>query len=985
MHPVLRCLVRHHLPHRTRLDLIGTWPPSLIEAGGRLAAAGIILVEANSRTRTVLLHHPSLDGPTVAHCFCSALEGLPLPELPQAEPPPAKPKKGRILARGTNEAPVEVEEDGLPEGLSILTPGEALERLKSKESGLEADEVDAARAVAGHNMVPQPAGRTAADILRSQVSNLPVALLVGSAVLSLATGGIVDAVVTLTVIGINTAIGFTTENSTERLIRRLSRPVEHHANVLRGGRAERIAASEVVPGDILILAPGMVVAADARLIDARDLTLDESALTGESLPVEKTMAALVAPPKAVAERTNLVHAGTVVTGGDGLAVVFSTGLRTEAARTRILIGRARAPRPLIEEKLETLSGRLALACIGASSLLLVGSLLRGEPLVRAIKSAIALAVAAIPEGLPAVATTTLAIGARAMEKDNAFVRALPAIEAIGSVDTICLDKTGTLTRNEMAVVSAACAAGDFDFGPRSGPPAAVSGDMLALGEAVALCSEAEPEPRRGSATELALLDFALAVGIDIAARREALPLRAMRSRNHARRFMVTEHAEPGGAVLFVKGAPEDVLALCRQEAADGGARPLTAERRSAILALNEAYAARGLRVLAAARGQGPVGEAPPEGLTFLGLAGLADPIRAEAGEAIDLFHKAGIRTIMMTGDQPGTAFAVAEALALSRTGILRMATGPNIAALDRSALADLALSTSVFARVSPADKLRIVEALQAKGRRVAMLGDGVNDGPALRAASVGVAVGRRATSVAREVADLVLADDDLRELARAIARGRTTEDNVRNSIRFFLATNFSEILVMLAETLHGAGEGETPMELFWLNLVTDILPAMGLALAEPRGDVMTRSPRGAAEPLFHRQELESLGFDAATIATAALAGHFLALPRFGVGPRTRTVTFTTLAFAQILHAWTLRDHSRGAGRALLISEERLGASLAGALGLLALPFFIPGLRRLLGIAPATLSDMSLAAILGGASFAVSEGRRIIRVGGATRP
>lgn len=394
----------------------------------------------------------------------------------------------------------------------------------------------------------------------------------------------------------------------------------------------------------------------------------------------------------------------------------------------------------------------------------------------------------------------------------------------------------------------------------------------------------------------------------------------------------------------------------------------------------------GLRVLAAARGTGPLSEEVPESLTFLGLAGLADPIRTEAAEAIDLFHKAGIRTIMMTGDQPGTALAVAEALALSRTGVLRMSTGPEIAGLDAGALGDLALSTSVFARVSPSDKLRLVEALQAKGRRVAMLGDGVNDGPALRAASVGVAVGKRATSVAREVADLVLADDDLRELAHAIARGRATEDNIRNATRFFLATNLSEILVVLCETLHGPGEGETPMELFWLNLVTDILPAMGLALAEPRGDVMAHPPRSSDEPLFRTRELQGLALDGGSIAAAALAGHYLTRGRFGPGPRTRTVTFTSLAFGQILHAWTLRDHSGGTEQAPRLSELRLEASLAGALGLLALPFLAPSLRRLLDVAPATLTDLGLSAALGGASFALREDRRyIVRVRAAPRP
>ncbi|TCT07802.1 cation-translocating P-type ATPase [Aquabacter spiritensis] len=979
MPPAPRCRVRHHLPGRTRLDLSGPWPPDGL--GGvreRLAAAGIVLVRADPQVRSLLLTHPPREAATILSCVRRALAGEELDDPappPPAGPSPAAARPRRILAHA---APLPDAPDTDLDEMSLLAPDAVAGRLGVSASGLDAAQVTAARARAGANHLPQPVGRSGRAILLAQVSNLPVALLAGSCVLSLATGGVLDALVTLAVIGINTGIGFGTENATERLIRRLSRPVAHPASVVRAGIAASVPADDVVPGDILVLAPGMRVAADARLIEARDLTLDESTLTGESLPVEKTAAALALVPRAVAERHNLVHAGTIVTGGDGRAIVLRTGARTEAARTQLLIGRVRAPRPMIEEKLEALSGRLALGCLGASGLLLAGSLLRGEPLVAALRSAIALAVAAIPEGLPAVATTTLAIGAREMEKEKAFVRALPAIEAIGSIDTICLDKTGTLTRNEMAVVRAAGVGGAVDLEPGTPVPEAVRRDLAAFAEAVALCSEAELEPRAGSPTELALLDLAAASGLDIAVRRAALPVRALSSRNHARRFMATEHVGPSGPLVFVKGAPEDVLALCATEGGPEEARPLTDARRAEWLALNTDFAGRGLRVLAAARGAGPLGDGAPTGLAFLGLAGLADPVRAEAAEAIDLFHKAGIRTIMMTGDQAGTALAVAEALALSRTGILRMATGPDIAGLDPAALGDLALATSVFARVSPADKLRIVEALQAKGRRVAMLGDGVNDGPALRAAAVGVAVGRRATPVAREVADLVLADDDLRELARAIARGRATEDNVRNAIRFLFATNLSEIFVMLAETLHGAGEGETPMELFWLNLVTDILPALGLALAEPRGDVMDRAPRRSDAPLFDRAELQGLALDGGAIAAGALAGHFLALGRFGAGPRTRAVTFTTLAFGQILHAWALRDRSSGSPRTLRISERRLEASLGGALALLAVPFLVPGLRRLLGIAPAQLSDLGLAALLGGASFVVGEGRRIVR-------
>ncbi|MEP9349110.1 cation-transporting P-type ATPase [Xanthobacter sp. KR7-225] len=984
----ITCRVCHHLPSRTRLRLTGGWPKDWDAIARALAAAGAGLAKADPRTGSVLLNHPAgLGAAQVAAGMSAVLGGGRFPAAPLA---PAAPSAGpgaragatgpRIVARRGPPAAAgaAMSSDARLDAVLLMEPAQALARLGSAPAGLSGEQAARIRAVRGPNALPAPEGRSRREILLDQVSNLPVGLLAGSAVLSFATGGVFDAAVTLAVIAVNAGIGFATENSTETLIRRLSRPVGHPATVLRDGAPAVIPAREIVEGDVILLAPGTVVPADARLIAADALSVDESALTGESLPVDKTAAALAAVPGAVGERHNLVHGGTVVTGGGGRAVVVRTGADGEAARTRAMIGAARPPRPVTEEKLAALSTNLALGCLGASGLLLAASLARGEPLISAVRSAIALAVAAIPEGLPAVATTTLALGAKAMEKDRALVRSLPAIEAIGAIDTICLDKTGTLTWNEMAVARALAgpAALDVETLARAG----ADGDLLALCEAVALCSEAELEPRQGSATELALLDFAVAMGCDVAALRAALPLAALRNRDHRHRYMVSEHSGASdGPLLFVKGSPEDVLALCDKERVGGTERPLAPARRAALLEENERLAGDGLRVLAAARGRGAIGAAAPQGLAFLGLAGLADPVKRDAGEAIDLFHKAGIRTIMMTGDQQGTALAVARSLALSRTGVLRMASGPEIAALDQDALGTLALGTSVFARVSPADKLRIVEALQAKGRRVAMLGDGVNDGPALRAAAVGVAVGEKATAVAREVADLVLAHDDLRELARAIARGRATQDNVRNSIRFFFSTNLSEILVMLVETLHGRGEGETPMELFWLNLVTDVLPALGLALAEPRGDVMARPPNDHTAPLFDRGELASVLADGGAIAAAALTGHFLSLARSGVGPRTRTVTFTTLALAQIANAWVLRDRSPGAGEALIVSERRLEATLAGALGLLALPFLVPGLRRLLGVAPATLGDLALAGSLAGAAFAVSEGRRIVRI------
>ena len=506
---------------------------------------------------------------------------------------------------------------------------------------------------------------------------------------------------------------------------------------------------------------------------------------------------------------------------------------------------------------------------------------------------------------------------------------------------------------------------------------AANPDLLALAETVALCNEANLAAESGSATEMALLEFSAELGVDIVTLRADAPIIGLRNRNHVRHWMGTEHRREHGTEIAIKGAPEEVLALSSSELVDGSLRPLDTKRRAAILAANQMMARRGLRVLGVARGDGAFGEGPIGELLWLGMVGLADPIRPEAREAIAVLHQAGVRTLLITGDQAPTALSIAETLALSRSGIINVVEGSQLASLNDDAVAELASRTSAFARVSPSEKLRIVQAMQRAGKRVAMIGDGVNDGPALRAASVGIAIGAKDNSVAREVADIVIGDDDLADLARVVARGRATEDNVRSAMRYLIATNLSEVIVTVVEALRGRAELETPMELFWLNLVTDIMPALGLALAEPRGDVMARPPAAAGAPLFDRQEVRTLVGDGSGIAFAALAAHFAEIGLVGPGPQTRSATFLSLALSQIAYAWVLRDRSPNAGQALQISERRLEAFLVAAGALLALPFLAPPMQRVLGIAPLSPGRLTMASVLAVGSFAVAEARRAI--------
>lgn len=569
-----------------------------------------------------------------------------------------------------------------------------------------------------------------------------------------------------------------------------------------------------------------------------------------------------------------------------------------------------------------------------------------------------------------------------MEREQAYVRALPAIEALAGIDIICLDKTGTLTENHMAVVAVATGDELFERPLAGGWAHCADAGVRCLAEAVTLCNEASLAGGTGSATERALLHLAEQLSLDPDAIQRDLPVRTVHNRNELRRWMATRH--DGRAVI--KGAPDEVLAFAATELAGEGVRPIGDARRSEILAVNEGLARRGLRVLGVAQSHDEWDVDAPAGFTWLGLVALADPVRPEAREAIDAFHGAGIRTIMITGDQAPTALAVAEELALSRSGVIPVIEGARLDGLDDAGVGDLATKTSVFARAGPADKLRIVKGLQSAGKRVAMIGDGVNDGPALRAASVGVAMGRKGTDVAREIADIVIADDDLRALAHAIARGRGTGDSMRNATRYFITTNLSEMVLMLGESLHGRGELETPMELFWLNLGTDILPGIGLSLAEPGSDVMKHPPRPVGAPLFDRQEIAGIIADGGAISGATLAAHFLALARHGPGPRARAATFLTVALAQFAYAWTLRDRSRQDPAASRASNRRLGSAIAGSTAVMAAPLILPPLRSLLGVAAPGAGTVLSSLLLAGMSFGFSEGRRIIsRTSAAASP
>jgi Ca2+-transporting ATPase len=731
----------------------------------------------------------------------------------------------------------------------------------------------------------------------------------------------------------------------------------------------------------LVLKPGSYVAADARLIDADHLQIDESALTGESMPVIKNTQVVVSSRDVpLADRTNMVFMGTLVTGGGGLAGVVATGKFTEMGKIQLLVGEAKAPETPMEKQLERMGNQLVLICGGVCGLVFGIGLLRGYGFLQMLQSSLSLAVAAVPEGLPAVATTTLALGIQEMRRRNVLIRHLEAVETLGSVQTLCLDKTGTITLNQMSVV--AIYAGvhhvrlseDRLFVSDNGIKPMGCEELLRLIHVGVLCTESEVTIEegeytvKGSSTENALFQLAMTSGIDLGALMKRYPVVQMSQRSEKRNYMVTLHtSEREGKFFAVKGNPDEVLALCRRQMREGAVLSLGDDDIARIQAENERMAGDALRVLAMAYceadGNGSPGD---DGFVWLGLVGMADPIRRGVEDLIATFHEAGIDTVMITGDQALTADAIGKKLQLNREGELEILDSTQLAEIEPEVMEALAKRVHVFARVSPAHKLQIVQALQKAGRVVAMTGDGINDGPALKAADIGIAMGQNGTAVAREVADVVLEQDDLQTMAGAISQGRTIYSNIRKAIHFLLATNFSEIMVMSVAMAGGLGQPLNARQLLWINLISDIFPGLALAMEQPEPDVLNRPPRDPGEPIIKTTDFKRITFESSTLAAASLGAYGYGIARYGMGPQAGTIGFMSLTFAQLLHALSCRSEQHSLfGQERLPSNPYLNVALGTSLGLQALTLLIPGLRAFLGLTPIGLID---AAVIGGTAL-----------------
>lgn len=835
----------------------------------------------------------------------------------------------------------------LDENWYALTGADTLQRLNTDlEEGLSDSEVEKRRSEYGKNELPTTAGTSILQLIISQFTSVMVIVLVVAAIISVIIGDSKDAVVILMIVVLNAALGFFQEYQAEQALAALSAMQTPQVRVRRGGHVHEVSAVDLVPGDIVLLEAGDRVPADGRLVEAVNLQVDEAAMTGESNPVQKTADTLdvTGPPPALADQVNVAYMGTAVTYGRGVLAVTGTGLKTQLGNIAALLQRVEEGRTPLQERLSQMGLYLAGAALAVCVLVFIVGVARGEDTQEMLLTAISLAVAAIPEGLPAVITIALALGARRMIRRRALIRKLPAVETLGSVSVICSDKTGTLTRNEMTATLIALPGredvrvtgvgyqpvGEFCEGEKSCSP--VNDDVLArILQAMALNTDAYLEHEGenghwtivGDTTEGALLVAARKAGWSREALEDDLPRVAELPFSSERKAMTTIHQPKGRFetalfqnapyVAFIKGAPDQLLSWAAYETMPVDPLPLTPERRKAWQDKIDQMAAEGLRVLGLA--YRPLDQIPatltPEtlerDLILIGLIGIVDPPRSEAQKAVHVATQAGIRPVMITGDHKLTAVAIARQLGIMREGD-RALTGVELDAMSPEELRDVVLTTPVYARVSPEHKLRVVEALQSHKQIVAMTGDGVNDAPALKQANIGVAMGITGTDVSQGAADMVLTDDNFASIVAAVEEGRTIYDNIRKFIGYLLSANSGEIVSMFVALVVGLKTPLLAIQILWVNLVTDGLPAVALGFEPSEPDVMKRKPRPPQESIFAHGLGVRVLWVGLWIGLCTLLGFAWALDRHGgdmFDPSeealifARTVGFTVLAISQI--------------------------------------------------------------------------------------
>ena len=844
-----------------------------------------------------------------------------------------------------------------------------LEELGSSHEGLGTKEAEKRLSEHGKNKLAEAKKDSLIKRFFAQMKDPMIIILLCAAlisgVLAVSEGeSFADVIIILAVVIVNAALGVYQENKAEKAIEALREMSAASSKVMRNGTIHTVHSEDLVPGDVVLLEAGDAVPADGRIIESASLKIEEAALTGESVPVDKTADALTAAGEVpLGDRTNMAYMGSTVVYGRGVMVVCATGMDTEMGRIADALSQAKEGQTPLQIKLNQLSRVLTYLVLGICAAVFAVQILRAgglefEAVLDSFMIAVSLAVAAIPEGLAAVVTMVLSIGVTNMSKRNAIIRRLTAVETLGCAQIICSDKTGTLTQNKMTVT-------DF-FGS----------DEKRLSAAMALCSDAELSEDgevSGEPTEAALVQWAASLGLKKPELKEKAPRFMEAPFDSGRKMMSTLHRASDGIVQFTKGAPDIVIDRCEYYLEDGKPVPMTEEYRKRIFAANKAMADRALRVLACAERRwdaSPESAAPQyleQKLCFVGLCGMIDPVRPEVKAAIEECEAAGIRAIMITGDHVDTAVAIAKELGILHEGE-RAVTGLELSAMSDEEFEKVFRSISVYARVQPEHKTRIVKAWQNAGYVTAMTGDGVNDAPSIKTADIGVGMGITGTDVTKNVADMVLADDNFATIVGAVGEGRRIYDNIRKAIQFLLASNLSEVISIFAATLLGFTILQ-PVHLLWINLVTDCFPALALGMEKGERDIMRRSPRPASAGVFAGGMGVDIAYQGFVVSALTLVSYFIGhyiesgVWEIANSPDGTTMAFLTMSMAEIFHSFNMRSQ-RGSIFGIGNHNKMLFLAAVGSLIMTTAVCEIPLLAEAFGFASVELNEYLIAIGLG---------------------
>ena len=868
------------------------------------------------------------------------------------------------------------------------TVSDSAQNLKVDVSkGLSAQEVAKRTQEYGSNRLEGGKEKSVLQMALEQLKDFLVLILMAAAIISIGLGEALEGIVILAIVVLNTFLGVYQENKASNALKALKEMASPHAKVLRDGQVVEIASSEVVPGDVVILEAGDYIPADLRLIEAVNLKVDEAALTGESVPVEKDAKVILPEDASLGDRINCAYMGTVITYGRGRGVITDTGMKTQMGNIAGMLNSAEEEATPLQKKLDSLGKTLGIVCLVVCAIIFMLGWWHGDGLFESFMNAVALAVAAIPEGLTVVVTVVLAMGMQKMVKVNAIIKRLSAVETLGSTTVICSDKTGTLTQNKMTIQRIYDGKEFYDV---SGTGYSGVGDIIdsngnkdaepvrKILEGILLCNDAIYDPKNesivGDPTEGAMVVLAHKAGIVKNALEEQYPRLQEIPFDSDRKLMSTFHNIGGSTVMYTKGAPDELLRRCVSIEVGGKVEPLTEEKRQEILSANQSFAESALRVIGSAyRNVDKVDTSfeAENDLVFTGLVGMIDPPREEAKEAIDVCKKAGIQVKMITGDHKITATAIGRQLGIVEGEAVAI-EGRAISEMDDTQLQECVKTTNVFARVSPEHKVRLVDAVRANGNIAAMTGDGVNDAPSLKHADIGIAMGITGTDVSKEAADMILTDDNFASIVKAVSEGRTIYSNIRKVVGFLLSCNIGEILVIFLAMLANLPVPLVAIQLLAINLITDAFPAFALGMEKEEAGVMDRAPRDPSEPIVDKKMAIAVGIQSVFLALGTL-GSFLYgyyvhgsmengvfVPGLEVA---RTAAFLTLVLGELLRAYSARSEKTSVFKMKVFENSYLNKCVLFSLLFLIASIYVPFLQPIFSTVPLVLDEMVVALLL----------------------